>query len=524
MTMRPPDPDPVAETTAGVAAVAAPAALPGSATVETDHAGWFDTGGAPVAAFDVAVIGAGPAGLAASVAAVEGDARVVLIDASPRIGGQYWRHRAGDDGTRHHAWPAFVRLHTAVETAIAAGTLVHLPALQVWHVSERPDGFVVHALDGRHGREVRARTVILATGAFDRQLPFPGWTLPGVYTAGAAQALLKGQGVVVGTRIVVAGTGPFLLPVATGLAEAGATVVGVFEAGRPTAFARHPLTMLRSISKLREGAGYLRVLRAHGVPYRTRSTVIEALGDEAVTRVRVARLDPGWRIAPGSERELECDAVAVGYGFTPQPELALQLGCDHVLDPDGSLVATVDDDQASTVTGVFIAGEATGVGGAELAQAEGEIAGFAAAARGLGRTMDRGATRPARGRRGGGRAFATALQEAFPVPGGWLRWLTPETVVCRCEEVSVGQVDAAMTDLGAADVRTVKLLARPGMGLCQGRVCGYATACLVADRAGRAVSAADVLALASRPIAQPVPLGVLAADADTHADADGDGA
>ena len=479
-----------------------------------DSGGWFETGGAPLAPFDVAVIGAGPAGLAASVAAVEGDARVVLIDASPRIGGQYWRHRAADDGARHHAWRAFVRLGDAVETAIAAGTLVHLARMQVWHVSHEPDGFVVHALDGGRGREVRARTVVLATGAFDRQLPFPGWTLPGVYTAGATQALLKGHGVVVGKRIVVAGTGPFLLPVATGLAEAGATVVGVFEAGRPTAFRRHPLTVLRSASKLREGAGYLRALRAHGVPYRTRSTVIEALGDDALTGVRVARLEPGWQIVPGSEHELECDAVAVGYGFTPQPELALQLGCGHVLDPDGSLVATVDDDQASSVAGVFIAGEATGVGGADLAQAEGEIAGFAAAARGLGRTMDRGATRRARGRRRAGQAFASALQAAFPVPAGWLGWLTPETIVCRCEEVPVARVEAAMTGLGAADVRTVKLLARPGMGLCQGRVCGYATACLVADHAGRAVSAADVQALAARPIAQPVPLGVLAADDD----------
>jgi thioredoxin reductase len=505
-------PDPVIGPTTGVSGAATAPAV----AVETDHGGWFDTGGAPAAPFDVAVIGAGPAGLAASVAAVEGDARVVLIDASPRIGGQYWRHRAGDDGTRHHAWPAFLRLNAAVETATAAGTLVHLAGLQVWHVAPEPDGFVVHALNGGREREVRARTVVLATGAFDRQLPFPGWTLPGVYTAGAAQALLKGHGVAVGQRIAVAGTGPFLLPVAAGLAEAGATVVGVFEGGRPTAFSRHPMTVLRSASKLREGAGYLRVLRAHGVPYRMRSTVIEALGDEAVTGVRVARLDPGWQIVPESEQELECDAVAVGYGFTPQPELALQLGCAHVLDPDGSLVATVDEDQASSVTGVFIAGEATGVGGAELAQAEGEIAGFAAAARGLGRAMDRGATRRARVRRGGGRAFARALQEAFPVRPGWLGWLTPETIVCRCEEVTAGRVEAAMTDLGATDVRTVKLLARPGMGLCQGRVCGYASACLVADRAGRPASAADVMALAARPIAQPVPLRVLAAEDDAR--------
>jgi hypothetical protein len=167
------------------------------------------------------------------------------------------------------------------------------------------------------------------------------------------------------------------------------------------------------------------------------------------------------------------------------------------------------------VAGVFVAGEATGVGGAELSEAEGEIAGFAAAATALGRAVDRGATRRLRGHRARGRAFASALQDAFPVPRGWVTWLTPETIVCRCEEVTVAGVDAAMTELGATDARTVKLLARPGMGLCQGRVCGYATACLVADRAGRAATAADVAGIAARPIAQPVPLGVLArGDAD----------
>ena len=206
--------------------------------------------------------------------------------------------------------------------------------------------------------------------------------------------------------------------------------------------------------------------------------------------------------------------VAVGYGFTPQPELALQLGCEHLIDSDGSLVATVDHDQASSVAGVFIAGEATGVGGADLSLAEGEVAGFAAASSALGRAVDRTATRRARRRRESGRAFARALHEAFPVPRAWLDWLTPETIVCRCEEVTAGRVGEAMTELGATDARTVKLFARPGMGLCQGRVCGYATACLVAGRAGRRVSVADVVGLAARPIAQPVSLGMLAADDD----------
>ncbi|HEY3335806.1 MAG TPA: NAD(P)/FAD-dependent oxidoreductase [Candidatus Limnocylindrales bacterium] len=458
--------------------------------------------------FDVAVIGAGPAGLAAAVTAVAGGSQVALVDAASGPGGQYWRHRDDDDGARHHAWPAFLRLRGAVDAASTAGTLTSFAGHQVWHVERTADAFAMHALVDGRGAVIHARSLVLATGAYDRQLPFPGWTLPGVYTAGAAQALLKGNGVRVGSRVVVAGTGPFLLPVATGLAEAGAQVVGVFEAGRPTAFARHPLAVVRNAAKLVEGAGYLRVLRRHGVPYRTRTTVIEALGEARVTGARIASLDPSWRVVPGSERTIECDAVAVGYGFTPQVELPLQLGCEMTLDRDGSLVARVDDAQASTVEGVFAAGEACGVGGAELAVAEGQIAGAAAASSATGRPA--GAPRGAHGRRSAGRAFARAMHESFTVPTGWQGWLTPETIVCRCEEVTAGRIDEVIRGLGAADPRAVKLFARPGMGLCQGRVCGYATACLVASGAGRDVTAADLHAIASRPIAQPVPLSVIA--------------
>ncbi|HEX5829029.1 MAG TPA: NAD(P)/FAD-dependent oxidoreductase [Candidatus Limnocylindrales bacterium] len=473
--------------------------------------GWFDTESTSVVPFDVAVIGAGPAGLAAAGAAVAAGVRVALVDAAPRPGGQYWRHRPGDDGRAHHAWPEFVRLRDAVEAAVAAGTLVRLARHAVWHVERGSEAFTIHAVVDGAPHEVRARTLVVATGAFDRQVPFPGWTLPGVYTAGAAQALLKGNGVLVGRRVAVGGTGPFLLPVAAGLAAAGATVVGVFEAGRPAAFARHPLTTLRNPAKLREGAGYLRVLRRHGVPYRTRTAIVAATGEREVTGVRVASLDAGWRPVDGTERTLEVDAVAVGYGFTPQTEIPVQLGCEMALDGDGSLVARVDDAQASSVPGVYVAGEACGVGGSALAVAEGEIAGSHAAASASGRPPDAATLRSPRSRRASGRAFARALQQAFPVPSGWQGWLTPETVVCRCEEVSAGRIDEVVAELGAADPRSVKLLARPGMGLCQGRVCGYAVACLVASRAGRTVTAGDLAGTAARPIAMPVPLSVLAA-------------
>lgn len=426
-------------------------------------------------AADIAVLGAGPAGLAAAVAAHRAGAHVTLVDSGPRVGGQYWRHRTG----------------AAPNTSLIDTPLDFRSGHAIWHVERTPDGFTTHT----SADEIRSRTVIVATGAYDRQLPFPGWTLPGVFTAGGAQALLKGHGVVVGDRVVVAGTGPFLLPVATGLAEAGARVLGVFEAGSPVGFTRHPAAVVRNPGKLVEGAGYLRALRRHRIPFRTRQTVVAAHGDDRVRAVTVATLDGDWRVV--AEREIECDAVAVGYGFTPQLEIPLQLGCDTHLDVDGSLVATADDRQRASVPGVYLAGEVCGVGGAQLSLVEGELAGLHAA----GATSDRRLVR----RRTALRAFAVAMHRAYPVQPGWQTWLRDDTLVCRCEEVPVGEIRRAIVDLGATDLRAVKLLARPGMGLCQGRVCGFATACLTGS-----VTAAGLLGMAARPIAQPVTLGSLA--------------
>jgi thioredoxin reductase len=468
--------------------------------------GGFDPG-----MFDVAVLGAGPAGLAAAGSAAATGARVSLIDAGRLTGGQYWRHRDGDDGRHHTGWSTFTRLRRTVD---AQGDRVrHFAAHSIWQVETLPDrSFRVNTTTDEGGHAILARTVIVASGAYDRQLPFPGWTLPGVFTAGGAQALLKGQGVVAGSRIAVAGTGPFLLAVAAGLAEAGAQVVGIFEAGgAPTAFARHPLAVAQNVAKLGEGVHYARVLARHRIPYRTHTAVVRALGTESVTGVVTAQLDRDWNIRPGSEREIDCDTVAVGYGFTPGLELAVQLGCATRLDADGSLVAIVDAQQRSSMPGVYVAGEATGIGGSALSITEGEIAGRHAAGATVGTRPEPRALRRLIRRRAAHQLFATALLEAYPVRPGWMGWSEPDTVVCRCEEVTVGTIDEAISELGAADPRAVKLYARPGMGLCQGRVCGYATSCLVAQRAGRAPTVTDLQGVAGRPIASPITLGQLAA-------------
>jgi thioredoxin reductase len=351
-------------------------------------------------------------------------------------------------------------------------------------------GFVVHTQLG----SVHASSVLIATGAYDRQVPFPGWDLPGVFAAGGTQALVKGHGVLPGKRIVVAGTGPFLLPVSAGLAAAGARVVGVFEANNPVLFPG----LVRYPGKLVEALGYLAVLARHRVPLRTRHCVVAAHGPDELSAVTVARVDRSWRPVPGTARRISCDTLAVGYGFTPQVELGLALGCASRLSADGGVVLTVDDRQATSVPGVFAAGEVTGVGGFRLAMATGALAGLATAGLFSGR-LARARARHA--------AFAAALPSVFPVPDGWISGLTPDTIVCRCEEVRFDAIRSAVTELGARDARAVKLLTRAGMGWCQGRICGQAVASLT----GTPPTADALAAMARRILAQPVPLGDLAA-------------
>jgi NADPH-dependent 2,4-dienoyl-CoA reductase/sulfur reductase-like enzyme len=468
----------------------------------------------PTSSCDVAVVGAGPAGAAAAVTAARSGARVVLIDAEARPGGQYWRH--GPDGgqpAEHlHQWRD---LRRRLEAGLASGRLVHLARTRVWRIDAVPAGSLrlETVRSGPAGDEpstVEAGAAVLAPGAHDRVLPFPGWELPGVLTAGAAQALLKEHGVLAGSGAVVAGTGPFLLPVAAGLAEAGTRVLEVDEAGDGRGWARGWRAAAGSPRKIADGARYGALLARHRVPVHLRSAVIAAHGQDRLESVTVARVDHRWRAVPGTERVVTCDVAAVSYGFVARLELALQLGCATHPGPDGAPAVQVDAVGRTSVSGVLAAGEITGIGGADLALVQGALAGTAAAALAAGREPT--PPHPALAARlERMTAFAAAMHGAHPVADGWAGWLTDDTLVCRCEEVPVGAVREAVTELGATDARTVKLLTRAGMGWCQGRVCGPAVAAITARTAGRAFDPyTDTLDWAARPVAVPVPLGVVA--------------
>ncbi|HEY8985509.1 MAG TPA: FAD-dependent oxidoreductase [Streptomyces sp.] len=451
----------------------------------------------------LAVIGAGPAGLAATLAAAARGVHVTLIDAGPAPGGQFYRRPAPALGARrpqslHHQWRTWQRLRTGLETHLATDRVTLLTDHHVWCVEKKSAGFSVHALLGpEQERSVAVHTdgVLLATGGYEKVLPFPGWTLPGVLTAGGAQAMLKGSLVLPGRTAVVAGTGPLLLPVATGLASAGARVVALVDSADPRAFARRAGTLVREPAKVAEGAGYAARLLRHGVRTVMCHAVLEAHGTDQLEGVTVAALDAGGRPVPGRTRYITCDTLAVSHGLLPHTDLADGLGCTL----DGPAVH-VDAEQRTDVPGVWAAGETTGIGGATLSLAEGHIAGRSAAARLHGTRPDPAAWAPAARTRTRLRTFFAALDGAYAPPARWAEQVTDDTVVCRCEEVTAGAVREAAGGLGAGDLRTVKLLTRAGMGWCQGRMC----------EPGVAGVAGCALVPGRRLLARPVPLGVLA--------------
>lgn len=470
-------------------------------------------------------MGAGPAGLAAADAALAAGAQVTLIDSAERPGGQYHRmlpaaYEAADPGALQHGYDSFDRRGRRV---LGHPRCSWWAESSVWALERRdpapdqdPDPGtdgppLVHVLSGtpRRRHVLAPDALVLAPGAHDRVLPFPGWDLPGVYTAGAAQALAKGERVVVGDRVVVAGTGPFLLPVATSLLEAGSRVLAVLEAGRPGAVARgwlhRPWELAAQLGKSGELLSYSAALGRHRVPYQWGRAVVEARGDGRVEEIVSARVRADWSVVPGSERVIAVDAVCVGHGFSPRLELPVAAGCALRPAPDGAAgspaeaFVDVDDEQRTSRPGVYAAGEITGIAGAPAARAEGAVAGWIAA----GGDPTSRALVALRRSRDQGRAFAARLALAHPVGRAWPGWLRPDTVICRCEETTYAQVCRSATDPTRTEPQVAKLATRAGLGPCQARICGPTVAEL---RRGTDTGPGPH----HRPVAEPIRLGELA--------------
>lgn len=456
---------------------------------------------------DIVVVGAGPAGMSAAIEAARAGASVVVVEENPRTGGQIYRRPPPEFASRRLGKPsADDRAGASLRAELESLPVSVLTDTLVWACWED------HTLDvtGPDGAaRLHGEAVIIAAGAFDRPVPLPGWTLPGVFTVGGAQTILKSQRILPGRRVLLAGAGPLQLVVASQLVKAGAEVVAVAEAVTARALFSHIRTLLRTWPLTRRGLEYrLDVWRA-SVPWIAPAVLVRIDGKECVESATIATADDSWAPVAGTERTFDVDAVCVGYGLVPSVELLRLMGVELVFNRDARVWEPRRSDTFETnVPGTFAVGDGAGVAGALVAAEEGRIAGIAAA-RLLGRVGGSIATarmRPIQRRLRNLAAFRTAMDRTYRLGEGLRSLVTDTTIICRCEEVTVAEIRAALAD-GASTLNQVKSWTRCGMGPCQGRMCSLPAADLVSAAIG--VSMDQTSTYAPRPPIKPVPIEAL---------------
>lgn len=445
---------------------------------------------------ELLVIGAGPGGLAAAIAARRAGAEVTVIDERAHAGGQYFKQVAvGGDGiaeadAQHREGSDLIREARDLDVTLRAG-------VTVW------GAFALHEFAASaSGRTLRfqPRATIVATGAYERGWPVPGWTLPGVMTTGAAQTLWRMARRLPGKRVLIAGNGPLNLQLAAELIAGGAEVAAVVEAApRPSVNELGALiTMLLDAPGLvRDGLRYHLARRSAKTPMIHGKVVTGVEKTAAGLKVHIA------------EESLDVDVLCLGYGFEPSNELLRMLGCSHDYDPDRRhLVTRTDADGLTDMPNVYALGDCTGLGGARIALAQGTLSGLAAAAA-LGHALSaqigdlkaKAARDLARHRR-----FQRALWQIYRAPPWTAKLAHADTLICRCEEVSLSEIETALAeDLQA--IGAVKRRTRLGMGRCQGRYCAPVLDALLAERCGRARD--EFSSFAPRPPVRPVSIADL---------------
>ena len=394
---------------------------------------------------EVLVIGAGPAGIAAATAAAENGRQVIVLDDNVAAGGQIWRKATVEvTGTSHRddsrKWRALERLRRSGAQVLGGRCVFNAEGSGTVQISQETSS-------GTPLEEFRFEQLILATGARERFLPFPGWTLPGVFGAGGLQALVKGGYPVAGKRVVVAGTGPLLLAVAAHLVQDGAVVSSIVEQATLGQLAPFAASLCAHPAKLVQGARYRAMLWR--TSYRIGSWMVEAIAGSDSHSLSAVRITDGSRTWTEP-----CDLLACGFHLVPNTEIAALLGCEF----RGSFVQ-VDKAQRTSVPNVLCAGEPTGIAGVEAALVQGEIAGLACAGRSGALLEKRAASE---------RAFGDRMEKAFALRDELHSLPQPDTIVCRCEDVAFSSLD------GYTSWTDAKLQTRCGMGACQGRTCGPA--------------------------------------------------
>jgi thioredoxin reductase/bacterioferritin-associated ferredoxin len=472
-------------------------------------------GGSELKELELVILGAGPGGLAAATEASRAGASVTLLDENPKPGGQIYRQfhegfHVTSPATLGHDYMRGQKLLD--EFSSLRDRVALLDGALVWGLF---NGNELAFHRGENSYSVRYGKLIIAAGAYDRPVPFPGWTLPGVFTAGGAQTLVKTQRVLPGEKFLLAGTGPLQLTLANQIADAGGRVEAIAEAGHVDNWFKLAASALGQWQLLSDAMRYLLGIRKARIPLWRNHIIVEARGDGQVEEAVVAQVDRDWRPKGGTRKTLKVDTICVGYGFVPSVELTRLAECEHRYEPRlGGWIPVRDHNMETSVPGVYAVGDCTGVAGSLVAIEEGRIAGISAA-RSLGHLSAgeaRKSMEPSRRRLGGLARLRRVLDEVSAPRPGLFELANDDTIVCRCEEITLGQIKEALAEGALAEdatgMRELKRTTRMGMGPCQGRMCGPAIQEMIARE--KNLPHGSIGHLNPRPPVKPVPLKALA--------------
>jgi NADPH-dependent 2,4-dienoyl-CoA reductase/sulfur reductase-like enzyme len=466
---------------------------------------------------DLAIIGGGPAGMAAAATAAAQGASTLLIDDSKSLGGHFYKQLPEDFENRLPTHDDKVlREFQSRALRLANSRAEVLDQARVWGIFPSTDPrFQIYAEhQERDTVSIAAKTIILAPGVYDRPLPFSGWELPGVMTPGAVQIMLKKQGLLPGKRILVCGTGPLQLVIAAALVEAGADVVALLDSsGMLDGIMDMPAALGGLKSRMDDFIYSLRILVGKRVPILFHHAIFQALGNQqtGVEGAVIGKITPEGHPISGTNRSIEADCICCGYGFIPSTALTLHLGCEHVYNSNlGAYIPRHDDNMRSSVPDVYVAGDVTGVGGKPLADLQGTVAAISA--------LERLSILPVRQANELRAQYKHSLQREerfsdwlwsrYRIREGLLDLADEDTLICRCENVTVGELKRSIKN-GSQNLYGTKLRTRLGMGSCQGRYCMMNAAIFIARQTGIPIEETGIHSI--RPPLIPVRLENIAA-------------